>query len=229
MKTSNKLLLGTGICIVLGIITHTFIMRGTYQNALKNPLSNKVNIGLKAVKYMNIEYRKDITFKHGDKFEIVVDRMYKDSLKINYKNNSLNLDISKVNEVTIILPTLPEMNFVEIKAPLEKKEVEVYGDNEDYRTIDVDSTFRKGNFVATFQKNANLYFRKCSFDKIDVKGKENLLVQIEKCEVAQLNLNLIKFSSLVINNSNIQAKNVVLGDSCNISISGKAAKATFLK
>jgi hypothetical protein len=229
MKTSNKLLIGSGICLILGIITHTFILRGAYLDALKNPVSDEVNIGLKTVKYLNLQYGDDVTFKKGNKFEVIVNRNYKDSLITIYKNDSLNLDITKLGEVTIFLPDFPQMNFIEKRAVMQKEGVKVYGEPEDYKGIYVDSTFQSGNFMATFQKNTILNFYKCRFDKIDVKGQENVLLKIEKSDIKQLNLNLVKFSSLAINYSTIQAKNVVLGDSCNVSILGKEAKTMFLK
>jgi hypothetical protein len=229
MKTSNKLLIGSGICILLGIITHTFILRGAYLDALKNPVSDEVNIGLKTVKYLNLEYNNDVTFKKGNKFEIIVSRDYKDSLTTVYKNDSLNLDITKLGEVTILLPNFPQINFIEKRAVMQKGGVQVYGEPKDYKGIYVDSTFQSGNFVATFQKNTILNFYKSRFDKIDVKGHENVLLKIEKSDIKQLNLDLVKFSSLAINYSTIQAKNVVLGDSCNVSIVGKEARTMFLK
>ena len=229
MKTSNKLLIGTGICILLGIISHTFIMRGAYLDALANPIANEVRIDLKAMKYLNLKYSKNVTFKRGDKFEILMNRFYKDSITIAYQKDSLNLDITKLGEVTILLPNFPEINFIQKIAKPLKKEIEVYGEPEEYMGIYVDSTFQSGNFVATFQKNAVLNFHKCRFDKIDVKGRESLVIKIEKSKVEQLNLDLIKFSSLAINYSTIQSKNIVLGDSCNVSILGKDARTTFLK
>ncbi len=229
MKTSNKLLIGSGICLILGIITHTFILRGAYLEALKNPVSNEVTIGLKTVKYLNLEYTKNVTFKHGNKFEILVDRLYKDSLTTVYKSDSLNLDITKLGEVIIFLPIFPEMNFIQKKSTSIKRELVVYGEREDYASIDVDSTFQSGNFMATFQKNTILNFYKCQFNKVDIKGKENLVLKIDKSDVEQLNLDLIKFSSLAINYSTVQAKNIVLGDSCSVSVLGKEARSMFLK
>ncbi len=229
MKTSNKIIIGTGICILLGIITHTFILRGAYLDALKNPISDEVNIGLKTVKYLNLQYGDDVTFKKGNKFEIIVSRNYQDSLITVYKNDSLNLDITKLREVTIFLPDFPQMNFVEKRGITPKKGIRVYGESENYTSIYVDSTFQSGNFVATFQKNTILNFYKCRFDKIDVKGQENVSLKIEKSDIKQLNLDLVKFSSLAINYSTIQSKNVVLGDSCKVSILGKEARTMFLK
>ena len=40
MKTSNKLVIVSGICIILGIFSYAFVMRGAYQKALANPLAN---------------------------------------------------------------------------------------------------------------------------------------------------------------------------------------------
>ena len=69
MKTSNKLLVGTVICIILGIFSYAFVMRGAYQKALANPLANELRIDLKAMKYLNLSYGSYVTFKRGDKYE----------------------------------------------------------------------------------------------------------------------------------------------------------------
>lgn len=229
MKTSNKLLISSGICLILGIITHTFMMRGAYQEALKNPLASEVKIGLKTVKFLTLEYNGDITFKKGNKFEIIVERDFKDSIKTVYKNESLNLDISKLGKVTIFLPDFPEMNFIEKRIIREKREIEVYGEPENYRNIMVDSTFQSGNFVATFFGNTNLFFTKCQLDKIDVKGKENVSLTLEASIIKQFNVDLVKSSTLSVNYSTIQSKNIVLGDYCSVNVVGKKARAMFLK
>ena len=226
MKTSNKLLIALGIGLILSIVSYAFILRGAYQKALKNPISAEIKVPLKSVQYLNLTYDRDITFKYGSKFEIVIDRSLADSLILNYKNDTLNLNVTKIGGVTIFTPNLPITRFIDVSEQDDKNKE---ADYDDYRTIFVDSSFVSGNFVATFQKNGNLRFYKCQLDKIDVNGKENLLVNIDKGQVKQLNLNLIKFSSLNINHSQIQSKNVVLGDSCNLSLLGKETRTTFLK
>ncbi|MES2520558.1 MAG: hypothetical protein V4585_20760 [Bacteroidota bacterium] len=226
MKTSNKLLITLGIGIVLGIFSYAFIMRGAYQKALENPLSADVKVGLKSIKYLNLIYNRDITFKYGNKFEIQVGRTEADSLIMNYKNDTLNLDVTKIGDITIFLPDFPITKFIDKGEVAEENKTINY---DDYRTVYVDSSFKSGNFVATFQQNGILNFTKCQLDKIDVKGKENLVLNIEKSSVKQLNLDLMKFSSLAINHSVIQSKNIVLGDSCNVSFSGKDTRSIFLK
>ena len=106
MKTSNKLLISSGICILLGIISHTFIMRGAYLDALANPMSDEVNIGFKAVKYLNLTCNDFVNFRKGAKYEIRINRMFKDSLEIQYQGDTLNLDTKQLR-VTIIVPELP--------------------------------------------------------------------------------------------------------------------------
>jgi hypothetical protein len=226
MKTSNKIITTAAICLFLGIITYTFMMRGAYQEALKNPVSSEVKIGLKTVKYLNLTYDGDIIFKKGDKFEIIVNRDYKDSLITDYQNDSLNLDISKLGEVTIYLPNFPEMNFVE---KLEIGKVRAKLPRENYKNIYIDNTFQSGNFVATFQHDVTLNFESCRFDKIDTKSSQNLVFRLTKSDIQQLNLNLGKSSLLDINYSSIEAKNLVLGDSCEVKIRGKEARGIFLK
>lgn len=226
MKTSNKLLIALGIGLMLSVVSYAYILRGAYQKALKNPISAEIKVPLKTVQYLNLTYNRDVTFKYGSKFEIVIDRNLADSLILNYKNNTLNLDVTKIGDVTIFSPNLPITQFID-KSEQDDKNKETDYDN--YRTVYVDSSFTSGSFVATFQKNGNLNFTKCQLDKIDVKGKENLAVNIERSSVKQLNLDLVKFSSLAINHSQIQSKNVVLGDSCNLSLSGKETRTTFLK
>ncbi|MDZ7897143.1 MAG: hypothetical protein U5N85_03830 [Arcicella sp.] len=229
MKTSNKIIFSTGILLFLSIITYTFMMRGAYQEALKNPVSSEVKIGLKTVKYLNLEYDGDIIFKKGDKFEIIVDRDFKDSVGIVYKNDGLNLDVSKLGEVTIFLPEFPEMNFTREQQIRYKDGNAIDEKQEDYRTIYIDKSFQSGNFVATFLNNANLHFTKCQFDKIDVKGKENVSLTLEASTIKQFNANLVKSSTLSVNYSTIQSKNIVLGDDCSVNIVGKESRAMFLK
>lgn len=226
MKISNKLLIVLGIGLILSIVSYAYVLRGAYQKAVKNPISAEIKVPLKSVQYLNLSYNNDITFKYGSKFEIQIDRRLADSLSLNYKNDTLNLDVTKIGSITIFSPNLPITQFID-KSKQEENNKEADFDN--YKTVHIDSSFVSGNFIATFQKNGNLRFYKCRLDKIDVKGKENLLVNIEKSSVTQLNFDLVKFSSLVINHSQIQSKNVVLGDDCSLSLLGKETNTTFLK
>lgn len=226
MKTSNKLLIALGIGLILSVVSYAYILRGAYQKALRNPISAEIKVPLKSVQYLNLTYNRDVTFKYGSKFEIVIDRSLADSLMMNYKNNTLNLDVTKIGDVTIFSPNLPIIQFIDKSEQGDKNKD---ADYDNYRTINVDSSFTSGSFVATFQKNGILNLTKCQLDKIDVKGKENLAVNIERSSVKQLNLDLVKFSSLAINHSLIQSKNIVLGDNCNLSLSGKETRTIFLK
>ncbi|PWK16815.1 hypothetical protein LV89_04697 [Arcicella aurantiaca] len=228
MKTSNKLLIALGIGLILSVVSYAFVLRGAYQNAVKHPIAAEIRVPLKSVQYLNLTYNREVTFKYGSKFEIEIDRSLADSLILNYKNDTLNLDVRKIGFVTIISPNLPITKFIDNSDLDNNREVMTYGDNNG-KTINIDSSFVSGSFVATFPKNGILRFYKCQLDKIDVKGKENLLVDIEKSNVKQLNLGLTKFSSLTINHSQIQSKNVVLGDSCNLSLLGKDTRTIFLK
>jgi hypothetical protein len=229
MKTSNKIITAAAICIFLGIVTYTFMMRGAYQEAIKNPVSSEVKIGLKTVKYLNITYDDNIIFQKGNKFEITVNRVYKDSLTTDYQNDTLNLDISKLGEVTIHLPDFPVINFARKEIIRYKDNVAIDEAREDYRTIFVPKNFQSGNFIATFLNDAILNFDGCRFDKIDVKSQENVVFRLIKSDIQQLNLNLGKSSLLDINYSSIKAKNLVLSDSCEVKIRGKEARGTFLK
>jgi hypothetical protein len=235
MKTSNKIITAATICLVLAIVAYTFIMRGAYQEALKNPVSWEVKIGLKPVKYLNITYDDNINFKRGNKFEIIVDRPYKDSLNTAYKDESLDLDISKLGAVTIFLPDFPEMNFIRKSKinqggfVLQESNSVAYESHEERKGIMIDSTFQSGNFVATFQDAINLNFYKNQFYKIDVKGKENISLTIDNSQVKQLNVDLKKKSNLVINYSIVESKNLILDDDCSVNVIGKEARATFLK
>jgi Putative auto-transporter adhesin, head GIN domain len=218
MKTSNKLLIGSGICILLGIITHTFIMRGAYLDALKNPVSDEVNIGLKTVKYLNIEgYEGDIKFEKGNKNQILISRDLKDSLRMSYKGDTLKLDVSKVNKITIFITDIPEFNIND-KAPL----------NQNLR-IKIDSTFQSGNFKATFLKKGDINFAQCHFDKLNIDSNGSLEVQIRDCDIKLLNLNLMKYSNLSVYDTKIQSKKINLGENCTISLSGRETFSTFLK
>lgn len=217
MKTSNKLLIGTGICIVLGIFSFAFILRGAYQKAIANPLANELRIGLKEMKYLNIEYNSYIIFKQGKKYEIVLNKNDKDSIITDYKGDMLNLKVGQIGNVTIYCPQLPIMTFI-------KKDRLNYKDD---TPIYIDSTFQSGNFVVTSLKNSNIEFRKCHFDKVDIQSKNKAEISMENSEIKLLNLSLPKNSELNLNYSNIITKNIVLGDSCEVTITGN--QSTFLK
>lgn len=214
MKTSNKLLVGTGICIVLGIFSFAFILRGAYQKAIANPFANELRIGLKVMKYLNLRYDSYITFKHGNKYEIVLNKSDKDSLSIDYQGDTTNLKLGNIGNVTIYCPQLPIMTF----ANRSKK---------DAGNIVVDSTFQSGEFVVTSLKNSSIEFRKCHFDKVVIQSENKAEISMENCEIKLLNLSLPKHSELNLIYSNILAKNIVLGDSCEVNITGN--QSNFLK
>ena len=230
MKTSNKLLVGTGICIVLGIFSYAFVMRGAYQKALANPLSREVRVGLKAVKYLNINQLSDIHFKYGNKFEVEVLRQYKDSLSIDYQGDTLNLNVENVGEITIYSPNLPILTITNPeKKSTAEKEVIVYGEKEKHSRFDFDGTLNSGQIQATFLSHALVDLYKCKVDNVDIITKKGGTVSIDKSEIKNLKLNLANFSSLSIEYSKIQSKNIVLGDSSNINVRGKETQSIFLK
>lgn len=210
MKTSNKLLVGTGICIVLGIFSFAFMMRGAYQKALANPLVNELRIDLKAMKYLEINYDYYVTFKYGKKYEIVIDKNDKDSLSIENQGDMLSLGIGNISNVTIYTPILPILSFT-------KKNI---SNNNGVGNIVVDSSFQSGDFVVTSLKNSNIEFKKSHFDKVDIQSKTKTAILIDGGEVKSLNLRLPKNSTLEILYSNILSKNIILGDSCHVNITG---------
>ena len=217
MKTSNKLIIGTGICIILGIFSYAFVMRGAYQKALANPLANELRIDFKAMKYLNLNYVSYVTFKHGNKYEIVMNKSDKDSLQIDYQGDIINLKVGDIHNVTIYCPQIPIMSFT-------KKDKLNYRDD---TPIYIDGTFQSGDFVATSLINTNVEFIKCRFDKVDIQSKEKAEISMEESEIKLLNLILPKNSRLNINYSKILAKNIILGDSCSVSIIGN--QPFFLK
>ena len=93
--------------------------------------------------------------------------------------------------------------------------------------IYIDGTFQSGDFVATSLINTNVEFIKCRFDKVDIQSKEKAEISMEESEIKLSNLILPKNSRLNINYSKILAKNIILGDSCSISIVGN--QSNFLK
>ncbi len=217
MKTSNKLLIGTGICIVLGIFSFAFMMRGAYQKALANPLANELRIDLKAMKYLNIDYNSYVTFKHGNKYEIVMNKNEKDSLLIDYQGDMLNLKVGDIGNVIVYSPQLPIMSFT--------KKIKIK--NDDFGEIVVDSSFQSGDFVVTSLKNSNIEFKKCHFDKVDIQSKEKSEISINDGDIKLLNLSLPKKSTLNISYSNILSKNILMGDSCIVNVIGN--QSVFLK
>ena len=204
MKTSNKLVIVTGICIILGIFSYAFVMRGAYQKALANPLANELRIELKVMKYLNLDYDSNVNFKKGSKFEIVLNKTDKDSLRIGYQGDTLNLKIGDINNVTIYCAQLPVMAIT-------KKD-------EDGTFIYVDSTFQSGDFVVTSLKNSFIGFKKCRFEKVDIQSKNKATISIQGSKIKLLNLLLPKHSTLNLNYSTILTKNIVLGDSCSVNI-----------
>ena len=206
MKTSNKLLVGIGICIILGIFSYAFVMRGAYQKALANPLANELRIELKVMKHLNLDYDSNVNFKKGSKFEIVLNKTDKDSLRIGYQGDTINLKIGDINNVTIYCAQLPVMAIT-------KKD-------EDGTFIYVDSTFQSGDFIITSQKNSFIGFKKCRFDKVDIKSENKATISIQGSEIKLFNLMLSKHSTLDLNYSTILDKNMVFGDSCNVNIIG---------
>ena len=217
MKTSNKLVVATGICIVLGIFSYAFVMRGAYQKALANPLANELRIDLKAVKYLNLDYTSYVTFKFGKKYEIVINKTDKDSLRIDYQGDMLNLKIGNINNVVIYCLQLPSMNFT-------KKGMKDYRND---TPIYIDSSFQSGDFLVTSLKNSNVELKKCRFEKVDVQSKNKAEVSIEGSEIKLLNISLPKNSTLSLSYSNILSKNIILGDSCSVIMTGN--QADFLK
>ena len=207
MKTSNKLLIVTGICIILGIFSYAFVMRGAYQKALANPpLANELRIELKVMKYLKLDYDSNVNLKKGSKFEIVLNKTDKDSLRVGYQGDTLNLKIGDINNVTIYCPQLPVMAIT-------KKD-------EDGTFIYVDRTFQSGDFVVTSLKNSFTGFKKCRFDKVDIKSENKATISMEGSEIKLLNIVLLKHSTLNLNYSTILTKNIVLGDSCSVNIIG---------
>ena len=206
MITSNKLVIATGICIILGIFSYAFVMRGAYQKALANPLANELRIELKVMKHLNLDYDSNVNFKKGSKFEIVLNKTDKDSLRIGYQGDTINLKIGDINNVTIYCAQLPVMAIT-------KKD-------EDGTFIYVDSTFQSGDFVITSLKNSFIGFKKCRFDKVDIKSENKATISIQGSEIKLFNLMLSKHSTLDLNYSTILDKNMVFGDSCNVNIIG---------
>ena len=162
---------------------------------------------------MNLSYDSYLTFKHGSKYEIVLNKTDKDSLSIDYQGDMLNLKIGDIYNVTVYCPQLPIMT-------IEKKD-------KDGTLVYVDSTFQSGDFVVTSLKNSFLEFKKCRFDKVDIQSKNKTEISMENSEVKLLNLSLPKHSTLNLNYSTILTKNIVLGDSCSVNIIGN--QPNFLK
>ena len=219
MKTSNKLIIGSGICIVLGIFSYAFVMRGAYQKALVNPLKYEGRISLKAFKNLNLLYTNEVVFEKGNKYEIVANRIDKDSLTIQYYGETLNLDLTKVGYIKIICPKLPTLILDYKKSLLHDDDNQVY----------IDSTFQYGNLKATFLKRGFLNLHKCMLDSIDIKSKVNPEVTFEGITVKNCNIDLPAHSVLNIYYSYIQSKNVVLGDSSTFNLVGKHTHTTFIK
>jgi hypothetical protein len=223
MKTSNKLLIGTGICIILGIFSYAFVLRGAYQKALANPLSRTVKVDFKGMKYLNLEYSSNIAFEYGKKYEIEVNRDQKDSLRFDYQGDTLNLDATKMYmyDITIFCPQLP---ILKLNSRRDMNDVEDMEHN-----LFIGKSFQSGSFEAIFLKNVSVNFDKCSFDKIEIKSQGKTGITLNESNIKQLNLNLPKKSSLYLTYSNIQSRNIVLGDSCSVNISGKQSQIDFLK
>jgi hypothetical protein len=230
MKTSNKLLIGTGVCIVLGIFSFAFMMRGAYQKALANPiLSEEVSIALKPIKYLNIDFVGSLNFVHGDKYSIEIKRYYKDSLILNYQGDTLILDASKLGYITFTSPRIPILKSY-------SSENSDVNDNRDYtleegiNTIEISiDSVQVGSFIANIQKDCSVNFSKCNLDKVEIKNQEYSRFTFNQSKIKQLNLKLPMYSELHFEYSQIQSKNVILGDSCEVFVKGKQSHSSFLK
>ena len=77
-------------------------MRRAYQKALANPLANELRIDFKAMKYLNLNYVSYVTFKHGNKHEIVMNKSDKDSLQIDYQGDIINLKVGDIMSLYIV-------------------------------------------------------------------------------------------------------------------------------
>ena len=62
-------------------------------------------------KFSNIFGLGALSFKHGNKYEIVINKTDKDSLVIDYQGDAANLKIGDINNVTIYYPKLPIMTI----------------------------------------------------------------------------------------------------------------------
>jgi hypothetical protein len=221
MKTSNKLLIGTGICIILGIFSYAFVLRGAYQKALANPLSRTVKVDFKGTKYLNLEYSSVVSFEYGKKYEIEIDRDWKDSLRFDYQGDSLNFNANEFGNITIFCPQLPILKL--------NSRGDMYDIEDGDHNLLIGKSFQSGNFEATFLKNVTAKFNQCSLDKIEIKSQGETGITLNESNIKQLNLNLPKKSSLYLTYSNIQSRNIILGDSCSVNISGKQSQVDFLK
>lgn len=106
-----------------------------------------------------------------------IKRIFKDSLEIHYKGDSLSIDI-KQTSITIIVPELPILILNQKKSR-----------NEDAR-IRFDSTFQSGNFTATFVNRVVMNLYKCKFDNVAIKGINNADISMEKVSIKQCNIDL---------------------------------------
>jgi hypothetical protein len=232
MKTSNKLLVGTGICIVLGIFSFAFMMRGAYQKALAAPiLSEEVSIDLKPIKFLNIDFEGSLNFVHGDKYEIKIQRDYKDSLSLNYQGDTLILDATKIGKITFISPQIPVLKSYSTDNDDVQTEREYNDDDDEIYNIEisVDSVLT-GSFIANIQEVCSVNLFKCNLDKVEIKNQEYYSrFTFDQSKIKQLNMKLPLYATLHFDYSQIQSKNVILGDSCEVFITGKQSHSSFLK
>lgn len=106
-----------------------------------------------------------------------IKRIFKDSLEIHYKGDSLSIDI-KQTSITIVVPELPILILNQKKSR-----------NENAR-IRFDSTFQSGNFTATFVNRVVMNLCKCKFDNVAIKGINNADISMEKVSIKQCNIDL---------------------------------------
>ena len=191
-------------------------MRGAYLDALANPMSDEVNIGFKAVKYLNLTCNDFVNFRKGAKYEIRINRMFKDSLEIQYQGDTLNLDTKQLR-VTIIVPELPVL-------VINQKQLR----DEDTQ-VRIDSTFQSGNFTVTFIKRGVMDLYNCKFDKVNIKGMSSADILMEEVSIKQCTIDLKNNSTLNILYSDIQSRNIFLGDSSTFNLVGKQTQSMFLK
>jgi hypothetical protein len=219
MTTSNKLLLWAGAAIVLNILAYTVIMRNAYQKAIANPVSDQVKIDLKVMKYLKLNHYADVNLQYGPKYQVVLNRTYKDSLSVNYQGDTLSLNLLKAGEATIFMPIIPKIRVGFSK----HKDLE----------IRLGDSFTAGNLDIFFEQSSEFILEKSHLDDVSIRSPKGIHLKLEKTDIKNLTMQTGRKSLVELNYANVQTNNIVLGDSSQILsgqyVNGKLTKDLLIK
>ncbi len=199
-----------GASILTCLLAYNIFMRNAYKKGLSDNLSQYVPIVLKNMKVLKLNHTYDVSFVYGPEYKVTVDRAYKDSLGVNYQGDTLSLDLNKAADVTIYLPTLPQIKVVTETKKRNRwnKAITINGRNFKNQTLDI-----------SFQEDGILNLSGVDFDAINISTPKKLFLEMGDINTKNLKIVGGKKSELTLNQCTILNNDIVLGDSSKIRTS----------